>query len=303
MKQLQRPLAGRSIGISISDSEQSEQIGFPNWQVNRVTVQIVSAMFGQGLSAVFGHDWRDDGVMEAIHSFAAQLQPSVPLPPEEASATNEPLMQNFVPWPDAPRLSSGELERLSSTLRVEPAGLPEELAAAGEAAKRPGAPPRLYPFVRARALTHLRHKLEYATEARLAMGGRRDGYAGRYPGIVEEALFTLRAQKALYLAGLLGGATRDVIDAIQGRPIPEDLARQTEAQTLYADPPYREIDPGTLDDRTVDMAAVWLEFQHAGVEQLARQNGLSIAENRELSDTPAVDRVIELVLVGMSRLN
>jgi len=50
-------------------------------------------------------------------------------------------------------------------------------------------------------------------------GGRTSGAAGRYPGVIEEAFLALRASKPLYLAGILGGATRQVIDAIEGGPM------------------------------------------------------------------------------------
>ncbi|HZC97659.1 MAG TPA: hypothetical protein VE267_16330, partial [Bradyrhizobium sp.] len=64
MNPYQRPLQGCTIGLSISESADSTALGFPPWQINDVTVQMVAALFGQGASVVFGHDWRDDGVME-----------------------------------------------------------------------------------------------------------------------------------------------------------------------------------------------------------------------------------------------
>ena len=73
-----RPLRGCAVGLSISESDDSVTRGFPTEQVNRCTVQVVSALFGQGVAVVFGHDWRDDGVMEAVHAFARQMQPAAP---------------------------------------------------------------------------------------------------------------------------------------------------------------------------------------------------------------------------------
>jgi hypothetical protein len=34
--------------------------------------------FRQGAGDIFGHDWGEDGVMEAVHSFARQMQPPLP---------------------------------------------------------------------------------------------------------------------------------------------------------------------------------------------------------------------------------
>jgi hypothetical protein len=112
MTAINRPLAGKVVNVSISESDDSPKRGFPKWQVNRVTLQIVSALFGQGAGIVFGHDWREDGVMEAVHGFALQVQPPLPLPPEVAEADRQPLLRNILPWPDVPRLTESEQDQL-----------------------------------------------------------------------------------------------------------------------------------------------------------------------------------------------
>lgn len=297
-----RPLAGCVLNLSISESDDSASRGFPMWQVNRVTLQIVAALFGQGAGVVFGHDWREDGVMEAVHGFARQMQPPVPLTPGDAQAIGQPLMQNVLPWPDEPRLSREEQERLASTLRVEQVELPHELLGFSQAARDAGSDSELYRYVRARGLTHLRHRLNALSQARLCLGGQTSGSAGRYPGVIEEALLALGAGKPLYLAGLLGGATHQVIDAIEGREMPDAFCQPTLLVGVYAAPPVPECDPATQADRRIDRSAVWTAFRNAGRASLAENNGLRLEENDELFHTPVLDRVIQLVLTGASRL-
>jgi SLOG cluster2 len=304
MTPLPRPLAGRAIGLSISESEDSSNRGFPAWQVNRITLQVVAALFGQGASIIFGHDWREDGVMEAVYGFARQMQPPVPMDAKDAEVEGQPLLRNLLPWPDTPYLPELELEQLRSTLRVESAGLPEELRLsnpASDAGPQDSQSP-VYRYVRARGLTHLRHRLNEMCDARLCLGGRRSGSAGRYPGVIEEAVLALRAHKPLYLAGLLGGATQQVVEAIGGRVMPEDFCIAPPIQRLYNDPPIRELNIANRQDRHIDRQQIWQEFRDAGIEQLADSNGLTREENDELLHTPALDRVIELTLIGLSRL-
>lgn len=300
MSALQRPLRGCVVNISVSESDNSAEHGFPGWQVNRVTVQVVAALLGQGVSIVFGHDWREDGVMEAIHGFARQMQPPDPLSPEGADIAGQPLLLNLLPWPDIPMLPTRDLERLNSTLRVEPAGLPTELRVFDDQAKQADPNSPLYRYVRARGLTFLRHRLDEVCHARLCVGGRRAGSAGRYPGIVEEALFALTSNKPLYLAGLLGGAAAQVVDAIEGKQMPDDFCRPGLTSALYNEPPVEEVQPTTRDDRIIDRDAVWRTFRTAGLREIARTNRLTIAQNEELLHTPVLDRVINLVLTGLS---
>jgi hypothetical protein len=288
------------INVSISESDDSENQGFPTWQVNRVTLQLVAALFGQGASAVFGHDWREDGVMEAVYGFARQMQAPIPLSPAEAAAENQPLLYNLLPWPNRPYLSESDLEQLSSTLRVDSAGLPEELLAFDDEAQRASPNSEPYRYLRARGLTFLRHRLTDVSHARLCLGGRCSGFAGRYPGVIEEALLSVRHDKPLYVAGFLGGGAAQVIDAIERREMPHDFC-SSPLQDLYRNPPFPELNRSN-SDHTINSPAVWNEFSKIGSERLATINGLKVEENNELFHTPVIDRVIELVLTGLSRL-
>ena len=299
-----RPLSGCAVNVSVSESEDSTTRGFPKWQVNRATLQVVTALFGQGATLVFGHDWRDDGVMEAICNFARQVQASVPLAPADADASGEPVLLNVLPWPDAPVLSAPDLDQLRTTLRVVQAGLPEllrHLEDAGRAEQQGGGP--LYRYLRARGLTFLRHRLTALSHARLCLGGRRGGSQGRYPGVVEEAFLALQAHQPLYIAGLLGGASRQIIDAIDGGRMPEDFCdpARTPARDVYLDPPVQE-SIGAKDDGVMDREMVWQAFVDAGRNGIAKASRLTAEETDELFHTQVLDRVIELTLVGLGRL-
>ena len=307
MKLLARPLAGLTVGLSLSESEDSTRRGFPSWQVNRVTLQVVAALFGQGAGIVFGHDWREDGVMEAVHGLARQMQPPDPISPEDAQTVGQPLLQNLLPWPDTPRLSPEDREQLASTLRVEQADLPEELCDYAAAHEILPTNDTLYTYLRARGLTHLRHQLNDRCDARICIGGRCGGSQGRYPGVIEEALLALKQTKPLplYLAGLLGGATRQVINAIEGRPMPEDFCRSDKIEKLYhATSPGASLERSveTRADRVFEPRNAWATFQQAKPATLAQFNGLTEHENSLLFYTPVLDHAIELVLTGLSRL-
>lgn len=297
-----RPLEGCVVNLSISQSDNSEQRGFPSWQVNRIMLQIVAALFGQGASLVFGHDWRKDGVMEAVFGFARQVQAPIPLWPEKSAAEQQPLLKNLLPWPEKPYLPERDLEQLSSTLKVERAGLPLELLPFGDEASRLDPNDEMYQYMRARGLTYLRHRLNDKSNVRICVGGPRSKYAGRYPGVIEEAFVAVTANKPLYLAGFLGGAAEQVIDAIEGKKMTEEFCRPTRIQALYNTPPIKEENQATVADRTIDREEVWNTFANFGRERLAASNGLTPRENDELHRTPVIDRAIELILVGLSRL-
>jgi hypothetical protein len=297
-----RPLAGLVVNLSISQSDDTLKHGYPAWQVNRVTLQFVAALFGQGASVIFGHDWREDGVMQTVHGFALQMQAPVPLTAEAAQAEGQPLMRNLLPWPDTPRLTQEEQEQLSTALKVETAGLPEQLRPFDAEVRAAGPADPRYAYLRARGLTYLRHRLTDLCHARVCLGGPRSGSQGRYPGLVEEALLAVQQNTPLYLASLLGGASEQIVAAVEGTGMPEDFCAPTRIAQLYEHPPINEANPDSAADRIIDRDAIWRAFSEMGRERIARNNGLSVEENNELLRTPVVERAIELVLAGLSRI-
>jgi hypothetical protein len=160
----------------------------------------------------------------------------------------------------------------------------------------------LYRYIRSRGLTFLRRHLNDTAHVRLCIGGRKSGYAGRYPGVIEEAFLAVTDNKPLYLAGFLGGAAEQVVDAFQGEEMADDFCRAASLEAIYAAPPVREGEVATRDDRVIDRAIAWKAFRDMGQERLARANGLTVEENNELFYTPVIERAIELVLIGLSRL-
>lgn len=65
-----------------------------------------------------------------------------------------------------------------------------------------------------KSLTDLRIYLAQSTDARIVLGGKRTGFLGRYPGILEEVIVSVNAGKPLFLAGGFGGATLDAISVL-----------------------------------------------------------------------------------------
>jgi hypothetical protein len=93
-----------------------------------------------------------------------------------------------------------------------------------------------------------------------------------------------------------------VITAIEGHDMPEDFCRPGLVDKLFKESPIPERDPQTEIDRLSDRHAVWANFKEVGIAGLSEINRLSPEENRDLFYTPVIDRVVELVLTGLSRL-
>lgn len=142
----------------------------------------------------------------------------------------------------------------------------------------------------ARALHHIRQALPQYCDARLLIGGKTqrksennpDGYIGNFPGIVEEALYTLRAAQPLYIAGGFGGAAALLARELElgpDLPVPaEALAEINECA------PYRE----AIDEirRLLD----------------STPNGLNDNDRRRLATTQRASELGALTAKGLASL-
>ena len=142
----------------------------------------------------------------------------------------------------------------------------------------------------ARALHHIRQALPQYCDARLLIGGKTrrqstdipNGYIGNFPGIVEEALYTLRAAQPLYIAGGFGGAAALLARELElgpDLPVPaEALAEINECA------PYRE----AIDEirRLLD----------------STPNGLNDNDRRRLATTQRASELGALTAKGLASL-
>jgi hypothetical protein len=132
--------------------------------------------------------------------------------------------------------------------------------------------------------TAMRRYMSERCSARLLLGGRRAGFSGRLPGLVEEALLALEDGRPLFLAGGFGGVTLDILRALEQDtdwlpPLPDE----------NPDPRWEE---GMHLLRTIAAPPDW----HLP------ENGLDDDENRRLAATHRPAEIAALVGLGVGRL-
>ena len=66
----------------------------------------------------------------------------------------------------------------------------------------------------AAALTDMRRRIIADSHALICLGGKVEGYSGRYPGVLEEIALSLSEGRPVYLLGGFGGATADAATVV-----------------------------------------------------------------------------------------
>lgn len=143
------------------------------------------------------------------------------------------------------------------------------------------------PDVRRQALTALRQFMIEHTHARLLVGGKRTGFQGRYPGVLEEALLSIKAGRPLFLAGGFGGMTLDI------------------ARVLGLDPDghFGQIGADQEQGEGLREGLAMIEASAVEIGWRVEDNGLTPEENLRLAATHRPSEVASLVALGLGRSN
>ncbi len=296
----QRSLQGPVIGISISNAGDLAEWGYTGADVNRATVRLSEALLAAGARLVFGHDWKPDGIMDAICRLAIRYQTSGDVDPAA------PLIQSWLAWPDQSQMEPDLQKQLEQRgiLKIETLNGPAETPQQSRDRRVP----------RAIALVELRKELVRRCDARICLGGK-DGrateLAGFYPGVIEEACRSELAGQPIYIGSFLGGVCARVADLLRYRPEDGDSPVNPAIREVFRVVPDKEeligevrceIESGTespeVQSVTVEDLPDSLESK-SDVQTLQTRSGLSPEDWRELLDAPDTESFVTWVIRGL----
>jgi hypothetical protein len=215
-----RPLEGRRIGISISESDDLPALGLSKEIVNELTVDLARRIIALGASVVLGHNWRTGGVMEAVSRFTLSYK-------SQSGTAEQPLIFNYLALPDEPSLSESDRKELDSVVSIGTVRWTDcepDIFRAFSDVSRPIefgmhckrmivdlAKSQGHDIRRALDLTAMRFRLTQKCNIRLVIGGRTTGYQGFAPGIIEEAWWTALFGMKLVVCSAMGGAAGAIL--------------------------------------------------------------------------------------------
>ncbi|CAN7218587.1 trypsin-like peptidase domain-containing protein [Mesorhizobium sp. LjNodule214] len=305
--QKRAPLVGRNIGLSISDNHDRAARGFDRIHQNTFMYEVARMLYRSGASVSYGGHLRNEGFT------AASLQHLID---ERQESLEHQSIHSYVAWPLYCRELSPQDRLQGDFLKfAEIVELPSPHDFSGPKDKfldPTPVPNRYYWF---RSLTALRHKMNSEIHARVILGGKLNGFIGRYPGIVEEALFAISTHKPLYICGGFGGAALGLAELFRGRKVPaldscfqfcdeQYVVSVNYYETALAVNLQQGLGKATTYDRfveyAVDYGLLCDFFREVGIGGLA--NGLSSQENEILFESNSLDEIQSLVLTGLTRL-
>jgi len=280
------PLAGRTIAISISESPDLAGLGLGEEHLVEAMFEFARYIVQLGGTVAYGGDLRPGGFTVNLLELAKAL-----------GERDTPPITSYVAWPlhlDLTQARKDDFKNLAAFIE-----LPEVTGSVDSAKPLPPIDTNAL-LVWARNLTTMRRRMARDCDARIVLGGKVTGALGAMPGVLEEALTTLREGKPLYVLGGFGGAGRAVWDAITGRPVAAlSIDAQEKGRRGYAElvEVYNAWAAATPGEETVDYGRIASELARCGTAGL--HSGLSSDQLTRLANTVHGPEMISLVLAGL----
>lgn len=283
-------LKGRTIGVSISESDNLSELGYGVAHLRDAIVEITRYILAAGGNVAYGGDMRQGGFTELIFDLLVYYRGDKELQPSER-------FYSYLAYPISTTLTlqkEAELKQIVSFRKVAP---PEDLILENPTEFiPPNSTENLYIWTR--CLTQMRQQMESACDARIFIGGRTRGFKGKSPGILEELLIAIQYKHPIYLVGAFGGVTKDIIDLLKGHQVDIFSNEHYFDNTSYKDLllHYNAIHP----EDAINYNTYSKLLQSIGLNGIAELNGLSIEDNLRLTNTPHISEAVFLILKGLT---
>ncbi|WP_299810446.1 hypothetical protein [uncultured Roseibium sp.] len=269
-------LREKRLGISVSDSPDLHRLGLLDTHFRMTLGELTRTVIIGGGSLFYGGHLQSDGItsflIEELHRYGRRDRP----------------LKVCLAWTIHRSLTAEQIAEQKDFL-----GLFGDIVFLSEDGDRLDGPhndPPQQEFTadeRAKSLSGLRNYMTNNTDARIVLGGKRAGFEGAMPGIVEEVLLSLKHRQPLYLAGGFGGATIDIVRAL----------RPSYAEWL----PTAEADKDQRDQRLIDGLDA-LKTMAETQKWDGYENALSDDDNKLLAASYRPSEIAALVGKGLGHL-
>lgn len=269
-------LKGRTLGISISESDELNQLGYDIAHLNDLIIETARYMLSLGGKLAYGGDMRNGGFTEMFFDLLNYYK-------ADSSLHMNERFHSYLAWPISLNLTQNKEAELSHSVSFHKIQPPEEVITDINPKEfiEPITASDFY--IWSKCLTAMREDMNSQCDARIFVGGKTQGFKGKCPGILEELILAIEQSQPLYLIGSFGGITKDVIAALDGEQterLKKEHYLQDETYASFFEL-YNEKSKVEIDfDKHFNMLK---DLSWKGISEL---NGLSIKENKRLSSTP-----------------
>lgn len=283
-------LTGKKIAISVSVNEDLEKKGFSEQHLNDISIEIARYIIANDGTALYGGDLRENGFTYYFSELSNQYK-----------KTNDKDFKfiNYFVFPNTKRLTRDvRLDFHSKQILIKEVPTPKTASIDEQREYNPiKCIEDRYSFCE--CFKEMRIQMAKDCTARVLVGGKITNYLGYIPGVIEEALYTLRESKPLYLVGAFGGATEKLIKLIKGQTV-EELTNDFQYNTDFLIE-FKDYVKSKSDYTDYDILKT--ELSKFDVKKISDLNGLSVEENEMLFSSKNIHQIMYLLMKGLKSIS
>jgi hypothetical protein len=285
-------LDGIRIAVSVSENEELEELGLSKKHLKDIMIEVSRYLMANGGTLLYGGHLQNEGYTRLFAELSYQYK-----------FLNDTAFRfvNYFPFPNSISLTL-EIKADFVKQQVEPVIIetPKHL---GEIDKKREYDPFkniVDKFIFSECFSDMRNIMAKNSHARIVVGGKQSKFLGYMPGIVEEAYYSLRANKPVYIIGGFGGAAKSLSKVICGE-LPKELTNEFQ----YNDEILQNFKKEYQDKASVPMDYHKLIhfFKQFNLEVFSELNGLSIDENLVLFESQNIHEIVFLIMKGLKKIS
>jgi hypothetical protein len=196
-----RALEGKRVALSASKSADLGRLGLSEYHCRLVIAEVGRALMLAGATVVYGGNLSADGYTDILLEEAQRF------------GGNDQVLELTIPESEYTQYSGPELNEIDARLGEHGKLLLVRSDSVLERVRDLNTRPADQ-VNSAEALSAMRAYVSLHSDARILVGGKLANYQGSLPGVIEEAILTAEAGKALLVAGGFGGAAAAISNAL-----------------------------------------------------------------------------------------
>lgn len=281
-------LSGIRIAVSVSDNEDLEHLGLSTQHLKDVMIELARYIMANGGTLLYGGHLKNEGFTKLFAELSYQYK-----------FLNDKSFRfvNYFPFPNSNSLSL-EIKADFVKQQVEPVviEIPKHLGEVDINRKYDPFNSIEDRYIFSECFSDMRNIMAQNSHTRILLGGKQRKFLGYLPGIIEEAYFTLNANKPVYIIGGFGGAAKSLSKVICGE-IPKELTNEFH----YDNPFIKEFKKSYSDNSSVpiDYDKLINFFNQFNLDRYSEMNGLSVDENIVLFESQNIHEIIFLIMKGL----
>lgn len=272
------PLGGKKVAISISESEDAKQKGITKYYCHALALELSKYLIHSGAELLYGGDIN----YQINYNFTKTLIDTLENYCKDYNL--DKTLSNYVAGYLTDLITREQQLKYYGRVKFH-------LLQKSEIINDEYSADELNLINKSNDLTAMREIMTKDMDVRIAVGGKKSGYTGRLPGVLEEIIYTLEAKKPLYIVGGFGGVAGEVANCLLGKDnwfsngVFYDETSEKKVNGLLGGVSITHYEKYVLELKLGDL-----------------NNGLSDADNINLMLSNNINEIVALILKGMRNI-